>query len=137
VRLRYPLERIVDGLLWNGGPMEPATAFAKAIGGEVLLTDQPSGPPYAQWKAEHRPTWQLWDRDMLYVAPWWIAWLYRWLPHSIAWHGREYDGIDQAPFFLWNVAAAKWSVGWLPARRRPLLHARFGMLRIGQRTLVL
>lgn len=138
--IRYPGELIVDRLLWER-PSEAMNAarFAAAIGGQVLLTTESvPGLTYHEWQRSRRITWREFDRDTLYVAPWWLAWLYRWLPHSVGWYGKQFDSVVQAPFFLWSLHAMKWNLGWLP-KRRALRYGemRLGVLRFNQRALTL
>lgn len=136
--VRYPGECLVDGLRWVDEIVE-AAHFARAIGGQVVLNANPdTGRPFAEWKRRRAVTWREFDCDVNYVAPKWIAWLYRWLPHSIGWYGKQYDSVDFAPFFLWSLHAYKWSIGWLPKRRAQRYGPmRLGVLRYNERVLTL
>lgn len=143
MKIRYPGERIVDGLWWTTAEYDDVTRFAGAIGGCVIASTDLNydaakrGPTLAAWHRRHAISWRAFDRDLNYVAPRWVAWLYRWLPHHVGWYGREYD--DQRPaYFLWHVAALRWHLGWLPRRRAQNYTARwFGVLRCNDRALVL
>ena len=153
MKIRYPLEREIDALLWDAPDNRTLAArFAEAIGGTVLVTSAPdgatlAGPTYAEFRASHRVTGRDFDRDYKYVAPWWIAWLYRWLPRSVSWYGKKYNDA-RPPYFLWCIAGRDFWLGWLPARRATsYLYAaavgtikrgpRWGVLRYGTKALIL
>ena len=74
------------------------------------------------------------DRQINFYAPWWLAWLYRYLPYRFAWHrGKDFDVVLGPPYFLWSVSAPRWHVAWLPKRRQAGRYkARWGVIRYGE-----
>lgn len=125
--------REVDRRLWHQ-PTERMRA-ARVIGAldhQVLLTTEPgSGPTFAEFLGTHRIVATCGDRELVWVAPRWVAWLYRWLPDTVTWAGAEFDAVTQAPYYLWAVRAPRWYVGWLPRRRRAAGAGRWGILVVG------
>ena len=76
------------------------------------------GPLKPRWLVPDDWRWKMvrrdGDLDEVWLAPWWLAWLYRVLPCHVGWcAGPEYG----AGWFLWNIAAPTWLLGWLPAAR--------------------
>jgi len=119
VRIIYPGMVPVARELWDLGP--PGLS-----------------PLGRRWKAARREVWRDHERDGVWVAPRWLAWLYRWLPYSVTWHNAPEHRVPQpAAFFLWAITARRWQFAWLPASRRPEYGARFGILALGLRRLVL
>lgn len=88
--IRYPFMRAVDPLAAGAAP-----AYAPTF----VMRD--------------------WDRDMVWVAPRWLAWLYRHLPQSVVVQNRPEHETPGGAFFLWSIRAGSWQIAWMPARRRP------------------
>lgn len=65
------------------------------------------------WQVVYRDV----DRDISYLAPRWIAWLYRRLPHHLGWHGGSEFDAQRPAYFLWSIQATRWMLAWLPSRR--------------------
>lgn len=68
------------------------------------------------------------ERAIDNYAPWFLAWLYVWLPIRLGWFGRDFEGEKVAPYYLWTIWAARWFLAWLPRRRRPEYGGRLGTL---------
>jgi hypothetical protein len=112
----------VDGLLWQRRPLNAWSAGPS----RAWLKSRPI--PVEVLQRTYRIVRKEYDRDLLWVAPRWIAWLYRWLPYRISWHRRPQEGA----YPLWAVTAPKWRVAWLPAARDPRYGAHWGVLCIGR-----
>lgn len=64
------------------------------------------------------------DKDVVWGAPRWLAWLYRWLPLQW-WYApqTEYDRPRQGMPYLWMAYSRHWELSYLPARRTPARRA--------------
>lgn len=107
MNMRYPGTQLVARELWEDELLKPL-------------------------RKTHR-VWALdWDRECLYIAPRWIAWLYRWLPYHFSWQNTPEQRCAQAaPYYLWHIMAMRWHLGLVPASRQPEYQARWGVLRWG------
>jgi hypothetical protein len=132
--------RLVDGLLWKrpDEAIDYLATFAAAIGGQVVEAKDGGGLTFIEWRAKRRVVWRDMDRDAVWVAPSWLAWLYRLLPYDLTWRrGPEYDHARLPAFYLFVVHAPTWLLAWLPAARDPRYGARLGILMLGDRRIVL
>lgn len=134
MRVTYPGMREIDQRLWDRPTAAmDAARFAAALGGLVLLTTEPGpGPTFGAFRAAHRVVWRGLDRETVWVAPWWLAWLYRLLPYHVSWNNGPDHQQARPAFYLWHVLAPTWRVAWLPAGRSPDYGARWGVLRYGR-----
>lgn len=95
MRIRYPLTVMVPG------------EYRRWATSSLAMETQ----GWRRWGAD-------WERDVDYYAPRWVAWLYRWLPVSIVWLNQpEHQKAQEGAYFLWQVLASRWCLGWLPAAR--------------------
>lgn len=81
--------------------------------------------PSSKWKGSgSRLVYRDHDQDRFWVAPSWIAWLYRLLPNQVGVNLTAW--IKHPDHFLWDVAAPTWRVGLLIRNRIPVLKVEFG-----------
>jgi hypothetical protein len=105
----FPLTAILDKLAYHSVGFD--------VPSELRRTEL-----FGRWREYGRDL----ERDLILIAPRWLAWLYRWLPRLFSYHEDDDDGT----WFLWAVAATRWRIGWLPARRKPEYGALWAIVRV-------
>jgi|GEM_PF-5414236 len=90
--------------------------------------------------AGYRAWYQDVERGLHWIAPRWLAWLYRWLPGSVFVQiGAKYDRpAGPGAYYLWSLSGSRWHVAYLPLRRADTAYAslagrkaRWGYLSFG------